>query len=431
MNLNESAKWYQRACKVIPAGVSSPVRAFQAVGGNPIYLRSGSGAHVEDIDGNTFLDFVMSWGPLIHGHAHPKIIEKVTRAALRGTSFGTPCIDEVKLAELISKCYPASEKLRFVSSGTEAVMSAIRLARGYTQNDLIIKFNGCYHGHVDSLLVEAGSGLATFGRPSSLGIPDCLAAQTITLPLNNIDLVSKAFNNHPGKIAAIIIEPIPANNGLLIQDASFIKSLRELCDSHKSLLIFDEVISGFRVGPAGASSIYDVKPDLITFGKVIGGGLPAGAFGGAATIMDHIAPLGGVYQAGTLSGNPLAMAAGLASIELLLEHDGWNALEKLGLSLEEKMSRLTRKVSWDISFVRKGSIFWLSLGSSQPPKTSEAITASSKDKYNEIFHGLLKRNIYIAPSMYEVGFLSTSHTPLDIEVFTEALEDLFHEKGWL
>jgi glutamate-1-semialdehyde 2,1-aminomutase len=431
MNFSESAKWYQRACKVIPAGVSSPVRAFQAVGGNPISLKSGSGPLIEDIDGNIFLDYVMSWGPLIHGHAHPKIIEKITEAALRGTSFGTPCIDEVRLAELISKCYPASEKLRFVSSGTEAVMSAIRLARGYTQNDLIIKFNGCYHGHVDSLLVEAGSGLATFGRPSSLGIPDCLAAQTITLPLNNIDLVAKAFNDHPGKIAAIIIEPIPANNGLLIQDASFIKGLRALCDTHKSLLIFDEVISGFRVSPAGASSMYDVKPDLITFGKVIGGGLPAGAFGGSAKIMDHIAPLGGVYQAGTLSGNPLAMAAGLASIELLVELNGWNVLEQLGLSLEEKMNRLIKRANWDINFIRKGSIFWLSIDSSRPPKTSEAITASGKNKYNEIFHGLLKRNIYIAPSMYEVGFLSTSHTPLNIDAFVEALEDIFKEKGWL
>lgn len=431
MKFDESISWYRRACQVLPAGVSSPVRAFQAVGGNPIYLRSGQGAFIEDIDGNKFLDFVMSWGPLIHGHAHPEIIEKVSAAAVRGTSFGTPCIDEVRLAELISKCYPASEKLRFVSSGTEAVMSAVRLARGYTNRELIIKFNGCYHGHVDSLLVEAGSGLATFGRPSSLGIPDCLVSKTIALPLDSLDRVSKAFQDHPNQIAAIIIEPIPANNGLLLQNAHFINGLRELCDQNNSLLIFDEVISGFRVSPDGACAIFDVLPDLVTFGKVIGGGLPVGAFGGKAEIMDHIAPLGGVYQAGTLSGNPLAMAAGLASINLLLENDGWRKLESLGKYLENKITRLTDQINLDVCFIRQGSIFWLALNADSPPKTSEAITRTSSMQYNNIFHGLIERQIYIAPSMYEVGFLSTTHTEADIDIFIAALEDLFKTKGWM
>jgi len=424
MHIEKSKKLYEQACKVIPAGVSSPVRAFKAVGGNPIYMKSGQGPYIHDVDGNQYLDFVMSWGPLIHGHANQKIIKKIIEAAHNGTSFGTPCEDELNLARFIVDSYKSIDQVRFVSSGTEAVMSAIRLARGFTGRDLIIKFDGCYHGHVDPLLVSAGSGLVTLGNPSSLGIPHEVSKQTISLPLNHIEQVKKAFIGFKDQIAAVIIEPIPANNGLLLQKKEFILGLRELCDENHALLIFDEVISGFRVAQGGASEILDINPDLVTFGKVIGGGLPAGAFGATREIMNHIAPNGGVYQAGTLSGNPLAMAAGFTSLQLLHDENSWEYLESLGSYLEEKVKLMDFNKKFNVSFVRQGSIFWFALDTNIAPRRSKDINAQSEEKYASIFNGLLKNNIYIAPSMYEVGFLSTSHNKEHVDHFIQSIYQL-------
>ena len=314
---SRSTQWFDRALEVLPGGVSSPVRAFRSVGGTPPVIRAGNGAEIVDEDGNRYLDFVGSWGPLILGHAHPDVVAAVDAAVRRGTSFGAPSAVEIELAEHVVACYPGVEQVRFVSSGTEAVMSAVRLARGASGRDVIVKFSGCYHGHVDHLLVAAGSGLATFGTPSSLGVPEPSAAQTRVLPLDDGDALAALFDREGDRIAAAIIEPVPANNGLLLQRPEFLASLREHCKRHGALLIFDEVISGFRLGPGGAAAHYGVQPDLVTFGKVIGGGMPVGAFGGPRATMQHLAPTGGVYQAGTLSGNPVAMTAGLTTLRIL------------------------------------------------------------------------------------------------------------------
>lgn len=414
-----SAEMFERAKRVIPGGVSSPVRAFAAVGGAPLVLESAKGAEVTDVDGNTFLDFVGSWGPLILGHAHSAVVEAVTKAATRGTTFGAPCPGEVELAERVTSLYPGLDQVRFVSSGTEATMSAIRLARGATGRDLIVKFAGCYHGHADHLLVSAGSGLATFGQPSSAGVPAAFAEQTLVCDLDDVAGLEQLFAERGSEIASVIIEPIPANNGLLVQRQEFHDRLRELTTQHGALLIFDEVINGFRLGAGGAAELLGITPDLATFGKVIGGGLPVGAFGGRRDLMQQLAPNGPVYQAGTLSGNPVAMAAGLATLDVLISEDGWTQLEALGSKLEERVAPILAKRGW--SLVRRGSIFWMSLQSGPAPRRADAIDASAADHYREIFHGLQKRGICIAPSAYEVGFLSLAHSEADIERFATAL----------
>lgn len=413
---------FERAKRVIPGGVSSPVRAFAAVGGAPLVLESASGAEVTDVDGNVFLDFVGSWGPLILGHAHPAIVEAVTIAAARGTTFGAPCPGELQLAERVTSLYPGLDQVRFVSSGTEATMSAIRLARGATGRDLIVKFAGCYHGHADHLLVSAGSGLATFGQPSSAGVPAAFAEQTLVCDLDDIAGLEKLFAERGSDIACVIIEPVPANNGLLVQRREFHEKLRALTTQNGALLIYDEVINGFRLGAGGAAEQLGITPDLATFGKVIGGGLPVGAFGGRRELMQQLAPNGPVYQAGTLSGNPVAMAAGLAALDVLTNENGWTKLEALGAKLEELVTPLLATRGW--TFVRQGSIFWMSLQPGPAPRRADEIDAAAAEHYGKIFHGFQKRGFCLAPSAYEVGFLSLAHTEADIDRFATALGEI-------
>ncbi len=421
MDLNRSADWMARAERVMPGGVSSPVRAFKAVGGTPLVLRSGSGATITDVEGRQYIDFVGSWGPLILGHAHPEVVDAITRTAQGGTSFGAPGEREIELAERIVAWYPGIEQVRFVSSGTEAVMSAIRLARGATGRDLIVKFSGCYHGHADHLLVAAGSGLVTFGRPSSAGVPEDVARNTIVLPLDDEQRLTDLLRKDGARIAAVIIEPIPANNGLLLQRPEFLATLRRETRRYGTLLIFDEVISGFRVAKGGAAEHYGITPDLATFGKVIGGGLPVGAFGGTREIMRHIAPLGPVYQAGTLSGNALAMAAGLATTSVLEREHGWARLETLGAQLQRLLVPVLASASQPSAFVRLGSLFWMSLQSGDAPRSAEGIDAGAAARYAPMFHELLARGIALAPSAYEVGFLSLAHTQRHLEALRDGI----------
>ena len=416
-----SQELFKRATLKIPGGVNSPVRAFRAVGKTPPVIRSGRGAFVEDEDGNRLLDFVCSWGPLILGHAHPKVVEAVTQAAAQGLTFGALCRREIELAERVVDAVPGLEQVRFVSSGTEATMSAIRLARGATGRDLIVKFSGCYHGHADHLLVAAGSGLKTFGTPSSAGVPAAFAEKTLVLPLDDEQLLRDLFAREGERIAAVIIEPVPANNGLLLQRREFLEALRDETRRAGALLIFDEVISGFRVARGGAAERYGIAPDLMTYGKVIGGGMPVGAFGGSRELMRHLAPEGPVYQAGTLSGNPAAMAAGLATLDLLEESNAWERLEELGATLEQLLTPVLEAAGQPARLVRIGSIFWLSPGSDSPKRAAEAIDASAAEQYAPIFHGLLDRGVSLAPSAYEVGFLSLAHEAAHLEQFARAL----------
>ncbi|MBL8020593.1 MAG: glutamate-1-semialdehyde 2,1-aminomutase [Leptospirales bacterium] len=414
MNIKTSEELFARARKVIPGGVNSPVRAFRSVGGTPVYMQSGNGARLIDADGNQYVDYCNSWGPLITGHRHAAILAAIQEQLGRALTFGTPCEQEVLLAEyvidLLQKRIPKSqiERIRFTSSGTEAVMSAIRLARGFTGRNKIIKFNGCYHGHSDSLLVKAGSGLATLGIPDSAGVPAGFTAETIVLPLDDDNAVAEAFRQHGSDIAGILIEPVPANNGLLLQRPEFLSHLRKLCTDHGALLIFDEVISGFRVAPGGAAEHYSISPDMVTYGKIIGGGMPVGAFAGRADIFAKLAPDGPVYQAGTLSGNPVAMAAGLAQLKLL-DATAFNHLEKLGARLETSFNKLSLK--WQAS--RIGSIFWFHSG--QPPRRADQIDSGASAIYAKFHKTCLENGIYLAPSAYEVGFLSTPMTETDVD----------------
>ena len=417
----QSNAWFERAKKVTPGGVSSPVRAFGSVGGTPLVMRSASAATIVDVDGREYLDFVGSWGPLILGHAHPKIVAAVEAACRRGMSFGAPCQPEIELAEEVVAAYPGIEQVRFVSSGTEAVMSAVRLARGATGRSLVVKFSGCYHGHVDYLLVAAGSGLATFGQPSSQGVPDELAALTRVLPLDDTAAAEKLFAAEGDRIAAVIIEPVPANNGLLLQRPEFLKALRALCTKHGALLIFDEVISGFRLGRGGAAAHYSIKPDLATFGKVIGGGMPVGGFAGPRKLMKHMSPEGGVYQAGTLSGNPVAMTAGLATLRVLQKEDGWKRLETLGAYLEENLTSALADAPFEAKLVRLGSLFWIAWNTAEAPRAAEALDSGAAQIYAEVFHSLLDQGIALAPSAFEIAFLSLAHTRRDIDRLAEGL----------
>lgn len=424
-----SVAWMVRAEAVMPGGVSSPVRAFRAVGGTPLVLRSGAGAEFEDVDGQRFVDFVCSWGPLILGHAHPAVLRAIAEAAARGTSFGAPCELEIELAEFLTASYPGLEQLRFVSSGTEATMSAIRVARGATGRDRIVKFSGCYHGHADHLLVSAGSGLVTFGRPSSAGVPAAFVGETIVLPLDDEARVTELLRRDGDRIAAVIIEPVPANNGLLLQRAEFLATLRRETERAGTLLIFDEVISGFRLARGGAAEVYGITPDLATFGKVIGGGLPVGAFGGRRELMRHLAPLGAVYQAGTLSGNAVAMAAGLATLRTLDREDGWRRLEEAGQALERLLAPVLASAPFGAQLVRLGSLFWLSLQDGAPPRSAEAIDGSAAGRYRPLFHTLLERGVALAPSAYEVGFLSLAHTPAHLTMLRDGLTAAFATAG--
>ena len=419
MQLNDA--WIERARKVLPAGVNSPVRAFRAVGGDPIVIAAAQGTRLTDVDGRSYLDFVCSWGPLILGHSHPQVVDAVRQAATLGTTYGAPCPAEIELAERIVDAYPGIEQIRCVSSGTEAAMSAIRLARGVTGRDGVVKFAGCYHGHVDTLLVEAGSGLVTFGSPSSAGIPEEAVAHTRVLPLDDIQAALDLLEREGDKIAVVAIEPIPANNGLLLQRLEFLQALREATARCGSLLLFDEVISGFRVGRGGAAEYYGITPDLAAFGKVVGGGLPVGAFGASRATMQHLAPLGPVYQAGTLSGNPLAMRSGLATLDVLEQQDGWKRLEQLGAYLESQLTPVLNAAPVPAHLVRVGSLFWISLQEGQPPRRADAIEDLAAKRYRPMFHGLLERGIAIAPSAYEVGFLSLAHTEADIDQLAVAV----------
>jgi glutamate-1-semialdehyde 2,1-aminomutase len=414
---------YKRAINVIPGGVSSPVRAYRAVGGTPRFIARGAGQHVTDADGNTYLDFVNSWGALILGHAHPAVVAAITEAVGNGTTFGAPCAGEVELAERIVASYSALEQVRFVSSGTEAVMSAIRLARAFTGRDLIVKFSGCYHGHADHLLVAAGSGLATFGRPSSAGVPEAFTACTRVLPLDDESAVEALFAQEGSKIAAVIIEPVPANHGLLLQRKEFLETLRKVTRQHGTLLIFDEVISGFRLARGGVSELTGIVPDLATFGKVIGGGMPVGAFGGPRKIMARLAPDGDTYQAGTLSGNPVAMASGIATLDLLIKHNGWQKLEALGAELEKLLEPVVAKAGFPIHVTREGSLVWLSFHEEGAPRTAAPLTEAAAKRFSALFHAMLDRGIYLPPSAYEAMFLSLAHTSADLQRFAQALSD--------
>ena len=428
----KSAELYEKAKAYFPGGVNSPVRAFKSVYGTPLFIQKGDGCFVWDADGNQFIDFCGSWGPLILGHNHPKVRDKVTEVMQNGMSFGAPTALENELAELIIKNNKLVEKIRFTSSGTEAVMSAIRLARGYTKRDKILKFEGCYHGHSDSLLVKAGSGLVTFGESSSAGVPQSFAAETIVVPLNDTTALTEAFAQFKDQIAAVIIEGVPANNGLLIQDKIYIEFLQNICKENQTLLIFDEVITGFRLGFEGAAAHYGIKPDIVTYGKIIGGGLPVGMYGASSEIMSHISPDGGVYQAGTLSGNPVAMAAGIAQLTELLRSGFYKELNNKTSEFAESIKRFVTARNYKVKIFYIGSIFWFAFTEKEQIQCAEDIDATSMEKFKIMHRELLNRGIYLGPSGYEVGFVSAAHTKIELEkakrAIIESLEIVFRNK---
>jgi glutamate-1-semialdehyde 2,1-aminomutase len=419
----QSETLYERALRVIPGGVNSPVRAFRAVGGSPLFIARGSGPYLFDVDGNRYLDFVGSWGPLILGHAHPQVIQAISQACRDGTTFGAPCQAEVELAERVVKCYPGLEQVRFVSSGTEATMSAIRLARAATGRDLIVKFSGCYHGHADHLLVAAGSGLATFGTASSAGVPAAFVGATRVLPLDDEQALRELFAKEGAAIAAVIIEPVPANHGLLLQRKAFLQMLRDVTSRHGALLIFDEVISGFRVARGGAAEYYGITPDMATFGKIVGGGMPVGAFGASRAIMGRLAPDGDTYQAGTLSGNPVAMAAGIATLDILERESAWEQLEARGARLEQLLAPVVGAAKFPLHLVRLGSLLWLSLHDEPLLRRAGTLSSAAATRFKKLFHAMLERGIYIAPSAYEVTFVSLAHCEDDLQRFAAALAE--------
>ncbi len=425
----KSAKLYEKAKQYFPGGVNSPVRAFKSVHGVPLFIEKGDGCYLWDADGNQFIDFCCSWGPLILGHNHPSIREKVVKTLDNGLSFGAPTALENELAELILSGNRFLEKLRFVSSGTEAVMSAIRLARGYTKRDKIIKFDGCYHGHSDALLVKAGSGLVTFGETSSAGVPTSFAEQTLVLPLDDEKALEEAFNTYPNEIACVIIEGIPANNGLLIQRKEYIDYLRAITKKHGALLIFDEVITGFRLGFEGAAAYYDVQPDIITYGKIIGGGMPVGAYGASAEIMQHISPDGNVYQAGTLSGNPVAMAAGIAQLTELSKEGFYDGLKEKTAKFVSAIQQHISAQGYPMQILSVGSIFWFAFSNKDAIRAAAHIDHASMEHYKVFHRELLNRGVYLGPSGYEVGFVSDSHTEAVLDevknVIFEALAIVF------
>jgi glutamate-1-semialdehyde 2,1-aminomutase len=409
-----SAALEARATQVIPGGANSPVRAFKAVGGGPVFMRRGNGCTVEDIDGNVYIDFLGSWGPLILGHAHPKVVAAVQAAAAEGTSFGAPTEREVVLAEAITRAYPSVEQVRLVSSGTEACMSALRVARAFTGRSKILKFDGCYHGHADSLLVKAGSGALTFGTPDSAGVSEGVASETISAPYNDVDAVRAVFAAYGAEIAAIIVEPIAANMGVILPIPGFLDGLREITTEAGALLIFDEVVSGFRYGYGGAQAAFGIRPDLTCLGKIVGGGLPLAAYGGRRDIMEMLAPLGPAYQAGTLSGNPVATAAGLATLQVLEETNPYATLDRLASILAEGLTEAARAAGVALQVSRAGSAFTPFFAEAMPTDYDSAMKAD-RSRYAGYFRAMLERGVYLPPSQFEAAFVSTAHTEAEIE----------------
>jgi len=421
-------EFFERSARLIPGGVNSPVRAFRAVGGTPPFIREGRGARITDEDGRQYIDYVGSWGPLILGHADPQVVEAVAAAARRGLSFGAPTALELEMAEVLTGALPSLEQVRLVSSGTEAVMSALRLARGFTGRSVIVKFEGCYHGHSDFLLVKAGSGALTFGNPTSAGVPAELTAHTLVLDYNSPQQVADAFARFGGDIAAVVLEPIAGNMNFVRPSDEFIATLRSLCTRHGSVLIFDEVMTGFRVGPRGAQGIFGVTPDLTTLGKVIGGGMPVGAFGGRRDIMQKLAPVGPVYQAGTLSGNPVAVAAGLATLKRVLAPGFFEKLGPVTASLVDCLGAAAREAGIAFSGASVGGMFGIFFRAAPPANFAEVMQAD-REKFNAFFHAMLSRGVYLAPSAFEAGFVSSAHTAADIAATAAAAREAFRSLG--
>ncbi|MDB4324042.1 MAG: glutamate-1-semialdehyde 2,1-aminomutase [Flavobacteriales bacterium] len=425
---SNSESLFKKSNTYFPGGVNSPVRAFKSVEGAPIFMKKGDGCHIWDEDGNKFIDFCCSWGPLILGHNNKKVYDGIVGALQNGASFGTPTVLENQLGELILSRNPFIDKIRFVSSGTEAVMSALRMARGFTGRKKVLKFEGCYHGHVDSMLVKAGSGLVTFGESSSAGVPEEYANETLVLPLNDIEALKECFKKYKNEIACAIIEPIPANNGLLLQDKSFLLALREICTEFGVLLFFDEVISGFRVGFNGAAELYGITPDIITYGKIIGGGLPVGAYGAKKEIMAMISPEGPVYQAGTLSGNPVAMAAGIAQLTECAKDGFYEDQEARTKFFVDRVNTYAKDKDYNFELVTIGSIFWISFDGKKSIQKADQIN-SDMSQFSKLFSALLDRGVYLGPSGYEVGFISQAHTKEYLEeaakIFCESLDVVF------
>ena len=424
----KSEELFRKAKELMPGGVNSPVRAFRAVGGTPVFLSSGRGAHVKDVDGNDYLDFVLSWGPLILGHCHPEVMKALAAVLETGTSFGASTAGEVALAEEILKAFPSAERVRLVNSGTEAILSAVRLARAATRRDKILKFEGCYHGHSDSLLVKAGSGVATLGLPDSPGVPRVLAELTLTIPFNDIEALEKAFRMHQDQLAAVLVEPVVGNMGVVPPRPGFLERLRELTEEQGTVLIFDEVITGFRVAYGGAQQLYGIRADLTTLGKVIGGGLPVGAYAGKASLMEQVAPSGPVYQAGTLSGNPLAVAAGAKTLEVLRRPGTYERLEALGKRLEEGLLGQAKQAGIPLQVNRMGSML-TAFFSSGPVTDYPSAKASDSERFGFFFGKMLKRGVYFPPSQFESLFVSTAHSEEEIDRAVVSAGEVFREIG--
>jgi glutamate-1-semialdehyde 2,1-aminomutase len=425
MNIHKSISLFQEAQTLFPGGVNSPVRAFRAVGGQPLFIERGEGPYLFDVDGNRYIDYVLSWGPLITGHAHPDVVKAIQKAALLGTSYGAPSPLELELAKSIMGFMPNIEMIRFVNSGTEATMSALRLARAYTKREKIIKFDGCYHGHADMLLVQAGSGVATLGLPDSPGVPSAVASDTLVAQFNDLESVEALFKKYPDQIAGLIVEPVAGNMGVVPPQAGFLEGLRQLTTQHGTVLIFDEVMTGFRVHKGGAQTLYNIQPDLTTLGKVIGGGLPVGAYGGRKEIMQMVAPLGPMYQAGTLSGNPLAMSVGIAALSLIRGEEVWRKLEQAAGKLEAGVASAAKQAGIPIQQTRVGTMFTTFFSETKPVGWN-TVKVADKVQFGKFFQKMLANGVYLAPSQFEAGFISTLHTDEIIDRTIEAVTDSFH-----
>lgn len=423
-NLSRSAEAFAQARNLIPGGVNSPVRAFRSVGGSPLFFDFGSGSTVTDVDGNRYIDYVLSWGPLILGHVHPEVITRTTEAMAKGTSFGAPTLAETRLAELIVDAVPGVDQVRLVNSGTEATMSALRLARAATGRDKIVKFAGCYHGHADMLLVQAGSGVATLGLPDSPGVPAGATQDTLVAPYNDLDAVQALFEEHGSEIAAVIVEPVAGNMGMIPPVNGFLEGIRSLTEAHGALFIFDEVMTGFRVSPNGAVGLYGIEPDLVTFGKVVGGGFPLAAYGGKQSVMEHVAPAGNMYQAGTLSGNPVATAAGIATLEILGRDGTWQKIADQAERLVEGLNSAAQDAGVPFQAAAVGTMFGYFF-TDQPVRNYEDAQTADTEKFVKFFTGMLERGVYLAPSAFESGFLSSAHTTGDITKTIAAASDVF------